>query len=804
MPTPPPPPVVDRHVPTPHLGVVFGYAPLSEEVILSWSYVLNSRFETDNVGDLQWGVAAGTTRSISTAAPLTETRSLGLTRTSTTGSVSAGILLSATTPVPGQTYLIWFPVRAAPGATNRDWTVTWRWLDPSQAVLAATTRTQTEGTGYVDVKGYTWIGILSTVPTGTTQCRVDVLVSNVPAGELHLLDGWYARMFGMDVASLLRARPGETRGRDSDQTGRFPASSHSWVLSNDDGAFTPDHPNAWPVSLRQQCTLVWEWEGLLYPGALGYSTGWKVTPTADGLSDVTLSASGVTSLFARRKIDTPLRAEVLLNRPSGYLPLAEPAEATAAGTLSGEGAIAALQADPDGSAGAAFGYTTSGSLIHSSADPGNGGRVLRFGADVSAGKGDVLNLSTVPGALYGGGGSGWTLAWWGVWANSATTQVFFRQVNSIGGQTGIQVDVTSRNIRLLTPTQSVAATYPGSGNDWGMVAVTYDPSVGSFGQMRIRVWWDGRAYDNPVVASLTLSASPWSNGAPFNAHFGGARSLSTGHVSNPLVGTAEHLALFTHVVADDAGNLVNVVGQTSGFVENEVIRAKVPLDLMGTWRTPLYLDDAGLTTMQQRNWPTQSNVYELASGYLADAAALMYESADGRLEMRNRHHRSNQTTPRFVLEGLLSPARRDLTVQLDEGAHRNVVEVARVNGGRWRLVDQASVDALEVTEATKIEPRVLDDSDAVALGQATLAAYSTPRADVREVVLLLYRGDSALIRAALCLNIGDLITVGDLPDTAPSESVTGFVEKIIPWSDGRLRAMCIKLLISPQDSVVSW
>ncbi len=477
--------------------------------------------------------------------PLAGTRSLTMTRTVGTGAGTIGWWATfniAGVDLTGRTYLFWLPIRPAAGGLNRVVHVTDDYLDADGEALAYTTHTQTEGDGYVDGRGYTWIGVLSLVgPVRPRFLRLSVAVEDVEPGELHHVDAWSVRYWGTEISGRLRDRPGERRGR-ADDLATFEAGTGSLLLKNDDGQLTPGGAG-YPVDLRQQIIMLWEWQGHLYPHFVGYTTEWESAPYLDGIGDVRVSFKDALDALSIRKIWPPHQSYILRDNPNGYLPLHEPSGSTAAGSIAGAGGTAVLRAGVAGSGGSDF-CGQSFEPVHNSGHTGDGDATcLTFNPDATGTLGDVLDCSAILGALPARGIPWtWTLRFAAV--STDVTRVIWR--TSVAQYydllTAFQIEQYSDNrLRVVcwqySSYEVVITTQRTYGTDspWTL-ELQYDPFAQGYGYGTVRL--------RIGIESITrvLTGDPWYPGTPDRAYLGGVlTSSSGGGVTFPWKARAAHL-----------------------------------------------------------------------------------------------------------------------------------------------------------------------------------------------------------------------------------------------------------------------
>ncbi|MEX5711837.1 hypothetical protein AB1484_26975, partial [Parafrankia sp. FMc6] len=795
-----PEPTVEPGVPTPHLGIVFDSGPLELLTLPSTALGPYSTFDVATIASLPaiiWG--AGTSPAISTVAPQAGATHLAITRTGSAGDISFILGIDfGDVAASGRNYLIWLPNRPAPGEPNRTVRVSATWLDTDEEVLSSDLIEQEQGTGYVTQEGYTWPGLRTTAPDGARHLVLGALVEGCDLGETHFVDSWPIRQFGVNVGSRLRARRGETRGRNSDLAD-FEAGTGKFVLNNHDGLFTPGG-DGYPVDLRQQVTLVWELDGLLYPGGVFYTDEWTNIPHADGVGDVQVDCVDGFELLAPIKLLPPHQAEIIYRAVGdSYLPLTEESGSRTAGDIAGDGGTAFLRAATAGTGGSDFGGQSFNPKLSSGHTGDGDATVLAFNdGDLTGGKGDVLEVTGLTSAIPKRG-QGWTfLVRLAIPASTGQYQIIYRNAleSNLPYLPGFQISVTPTGRIEVSAYSAVVIETPFryDVDTPYSLAVTYDPTVGRYGRIRIQI------YGSDI--SATLTNDPFSVvGTPTRAYLGGTYTPIGGNLTFPFRGRIQHV-LFANRVLPDA--IITYLEQhiSQGAPESESVRAATICEYAG-FALPYTRFDKGLSVLLAAHWADRTSLLQALRTTLGHAAGQLMMSADGRVMAHNRLHRATPT-PRFVFAGgQMSPARAGLSPRLDRSRLANTIVVSRPRGARYRLVDKPSRSKYGEVEAPARELHVQSDQEVYDHGRAVLRARATPRSEIKTVEFDL-AGRPQLARALLCLELGDYITAGDLPDTAGAAEIAGFVDKIESWSDGPLRAMRMRLSLSPVTSALTY
>jgi hypothetical protein len=731
---------------------------------------------------------------------LAGTQSMTMTRTGSTGTASWQVTANLDDlDMSSRTYLFWVPIRPADGAPTRTATLTVAWQTSAGGSLGTPdSHTQTEGDGYVSVQGYTWIGLLSTAPsTRPGRLVIQLSIAGVAVDEIHHVDGWYFRYYGIEIAGRLRDRPGETRGR-SDDLQRFEAGGGSLQLRNDDGQLTSGG-DGYDVGLRNQVTMLWEWGGHLYPHFVGYSGEWTGEPYLEGIGDVQVPLVDLFDVLSGKKIWPPYQSDILLDRPAGYLPLGEPQTSRVAGSIAGGGGSGVLRPASAGTGGSVFG-AQSFEPVQISTHTGDGDlSCLNLNPSATGGTGDVLDVSSVPGALPDGS-TPWVLTLRVQQATASGVQVIWRVIaDYLGLLTAFQLDYdSSGRVRVIAWTGStwdvvIQTTNAYDGSPWTL-EVKYDPAGGgTYGTVRLRI--------GPESISHTLTADPWAPGVPVHAYLGGIYDPSTADLTNPWVGQVAHLALWNTDVSDFRLDLHQTVISV-GFGELEKSRIEGILLFAGISQAYARID-AGLSPLLPAHRSGQTPVLTALQDAAAAAGGHLFMSADGRIMYHDRLHRGIPY-PRFIFDGDDAPLVGSVSPRLSRARLANTITVSRTGGATYRITDPASIAKYDEVEAPAVELAVQSEAEVEAYGKAVIKARATPRTEIRTLEWAA-TGKPSLLGKLLRLEIGDFIQAGDLPaDVVGTDFVTGFVEQIATSSDESLTDMRWRVSLSPASAQITY
>ncbi|MFI8890514.1 LamG-like jellyroll fold domain-containing protein [Streptomyces paradoxus] len=210
--------------------------------------------------------------------------------------------------------------------------------------------------------------------------------------------------------------------------------------------------------------------------------------------------------------------------------------------------------------------------------------------------------------------------------------------------------------------------------------------------------------------------------------------------------------------------------------------------------------DAGLSTLLTPSWSEGSTALEEVQLAAGDGSGYAFMDGDGRLTFHNRARR--QSAPvRYVLSDTAgTPFEPGLEFDMDGDQVVNEVAYKRPNGVESTLRDNTSIRTYG-RKSRSIELRVTEDSAVVDAAYSLVTFYANPIVRCDQVVLK-PTATPALFPIALGIEIGDRITLADLPDASPAPSFDYYVEAIDIQVDanGTAPIWVVTLSLSPASA----
>jgi hypothetical protein len=217
-----------------------------------------------------------------------------------------------------------------------------------------------------------------------------------------------------------------------------------------------------------------------------------------------------------------------------------------------------------------------------------------------------------------------------------------------------------------------------------------------------------------------------------------------------------------------------------------------------------YIYDAGMSTVQEPSWDTGATALDEIQTTAADAAGYAFIDGDGRLTYHSRVRRQSAAV-RYTLgdtSGL--PYEPGLSFVMDEAKILNEVTYKRTNGIAGTVRNADSV-ATYGRKSTSIERRITLDSEIQDAAYSLLNTYATPGVRCDQVTLNA-SATPGLFLIALGVEVGDRITLADLPTAAPDSSADFYVEavNIQATADGGTPEWTATLSLSPASASDVW
>jgi hypothetical protein len=519
----------------------------------------------------------------------------------------------------------------------------------------------------------------------------------------------------------------------------------------------------------------------------GYIEKWPVT--ADGLTaSVDVSAVDGFSVLGNTDLRAAMQAETLTTNPLGYWTLGDPVDSTRLENLASDQQPAKLVASKYGPGTPLLGAdsivakdtTTCYSLANVSATQGtvidicdNGSRNYPLGTDFSVGF--------------------WCLP---VRPSSGLYNTLFAAWSDTGAEfMSIRIDSTGKLEIRTTYTEGTQTTFTSS-----VALSTSAPShvVVTVEQGLTRLYVNGLYYQSdagPTPTNKDIRDLRW-------ASFAGRQAGSIyGEYAN---GRMAHLAIWDYRLAFADINPIWKLGDNGGvdFSEDEKTRIDRIATMANYQGETVY--DAGLSTIQGPDWSTGASALDELQGAAQDASGYIFMDGDGRLTYHNRARRQAATV-RFTLGDTVGlPWEPGLQFEMDDDRIINEVTYKRKNGIEGVLKDQASISAYG-RKSTSIELGVTSDQAIQDAAYTLLNTYAQPMVRCDSVTLKASATPN-LFLVALGVEIGDRITLTDLPTSAPDSELDFYVEAIdtdVSVSGGTLEWVAT-LSLSPADGSDVW
>jgi hypothetical protein len=517
----------------------------------------------------------------------------------------------------------------------------------------------------------------------------------------------------------------------------------------------------------------------------GYIEKWPVT--ADGLTaSVDVSAVDGFSVLGNTDLRRAMQSEILSTGPLGYWTGGDPVGSTRLENLVSDQQPAKLVASKYGGATPLLGAdsivakdsTTCYSLANVSSNQGTvvdicdgGARKYVLGTDFSVA---FWTNPTRP-------SSGQWVTLFAGWSDTGTEFMTIR-MDSSGF---VQVNTTFTDGTQTSFTSPLALSSSSS----HFIMVHVDQGV-------TRLYYDGdlrASYTGTLPANLDIRDLRW-------ASFGGRQAGAIyAEYSN---GRHGHFAVWDRRVSWAEQNAIWNLGQGPEVTESESARISRLAEYADfTGDTAL---DAGLSTLQGPSWDTGASALDELQGAAQDASGYIFMDGDGRLTYHNRQRRQSAVVRYELADSLGLPWEPGLQFEMDDDRIINEVSYKRTNGIEGVLKDQTSIAAYG-RKSTSIELGVTSDSSVQDAAYTLLNVYAEPMVRCDSVTLKA-SATPGLFLVALGAEIGDRITLSDLPTAAPDAELDYYVEAIDTnvSVDGGTLEWVTTLSLSPADGSDVW
>jgi len=563
----------------------------------------------------------------------------------------------------------------------------------------------------------------------------------------------------VDVTQWWRVSPAIsiTRGRQDEQ-GDVSPSKCTLTLDNSDGRFTagnvnsPYYPN---VKKGRRIRVSETWDGTTYRRFTGYVDSWPVT-WADASATVADAAISASSRLARLAKGTELRSiveeEYLQDDPAVYYTFGDAEGTTQAGNVSAttQPFCTAVQVGSGGGItfGTATGPSTDG-MTAAQFSPANqtNGFYMRalFPQPVITATDTTLVLECF---FLSSTANNQDLVRLNLANGLGTTSVLAIVGNKLRAASAPNLGA---NIYLLDSAASV--------ND-GLTHHAMVTETLSGGNLTAVLYLDG-----VQVATSTIAASSI---APRDQL---AMGGSVGSGFGMLNGVLSHVAVTGGTTAITAARAL--AHATSGLTGFSGERSDQRIDRLATYAgvpAAEVATETGLSTSIVNQVTNGKTALALMSDVVATESGVLFDARDGTLTFHGRGHRYGAATAMTLAGEILA-----IEPGLDDQGLVNDITVNRDAGVTVRIVDEASIDDYglyrdTVTLLTTLDSEVQDAASwKVGNGATPLVRIPVAQVDLGQAT-------SSQRAALLALEIGDRVTLANLPSQAPAASMDFFVE----------------------------
>jgi hypothetical protein len=517
----------------------------------------------------------------------------------------------------------------------------------------------------------------------------------------------------------------------------------------------------------------------------GYIEKWPVA--VDGLTaSVEVSAVDGFSVLSNTDLRAAMQAEILRAEPLGYWTLGDPVGSTRLENLANDQQPAKLLSSKYGPGTPLLGAdsivsrdaTTCYSLANVSSNQGTvvdiceaGTRVFPLGTDFTVG---FWTNPTRPSA------GSWVTLFQG-WADTGNELLKIRMDSN--GFLGVTTTYTDGTVTSFVSNSALSSGVS------HFIMVHIEQGV-------TRLYYDGDLRDSdtgPTPANKDIRDLRW-------ASFGGRQA---GTIANEYAnGRHGHLFIMDRRMSWQEQRDIWSLGQGAALTESENARIGRIAD-MAKYEGETALD-AGMSTLLEPDWSTGASALDELQGAAQDASGYLFMDGDGRLTYHNRARRQAAAV-RFTLgDSVGLPWEPGLQFEMDEDRIINEVTYKRTNGVEGVLKDQASIDAYG-RKSTSIELGVTSDQAVQDAAYTRLNTYAEPMVRCDSVTLKA-SATPGLFFVSLGVEIGDRITLTDLPTAAPDSELDFYVEAIDTdvSVNGSTLEWVTTLSLSPADGSDVW
>jgi hypothetical protein len=340
---------------------------------------------------------------------------------------------------------------------------------------------------------------------------------------------------------------------------------------------------------------------------------------------------------------------------------------------------------------------------------------------------------------------------------------------------------------LLYTWNDAASPSYATDNSWHHVVVTYQANT-----RNLRVYLDGDLQSSGTATStvnwqpgiLAVAGIYQPNSGVFGAQLWHGSLSNVAAWIRPLSATRVSL----HHAAGAGGTVYG--GDT------EVDRLTRILDWAGVPEQSRELDPA--RTVLQAMDTSEASALERAQSTVDDAMGLLLADGQSRIVYQNRSRRFNRRSVMTLSEITGSAPELDFTITVDEDKLYNEVKGTRPNGGTVRQIDPVS-QAAYGRKPFSINLSITSHEELRNAVAWVLSQYSRDRVRVSSVSFRAESSEKIARMATGLVQVGDVLTLDDLPDPSPVDTLELVVERVdvdISFTDQTWRVV---LQLSPHE-----
>ncbi|MEU9059008.1 LamG-like jellyroll fold domain-containing protein [Streptomyces sp. NPDC048430] len=490
----------------------------------------------------------------------------------------------------------------------------------------------------------------------------------------------------------------------------------------------------------------------------GYIEKWPVT--SEGLTATAdVSAVDGFSVLANTDLRTAFQDQVLSTGPTGYWTLADPVDSVRLENLADDQKPARLVPSKFGGGTAQFGAET---IVRN--DPATCYSLT----NIASNQGTVVDICEGGMRNYPLDAE-FSVGFWcqPVYPSSGETSTLFRSwADNANDHLSVQLNSSGRliaSMRFAEGISTATSTVSASSSKPTFVVVTVKTGLTS-------IWINGSLNVTSSIGTVMnedVRDMRWSS-------LGGAQAGSV--YESYANGRYGHLAVWNRSLTSTEILTMWRIGDYNGadFVEDEKARlTRIATMAIYNGETAF---DAPKSVLQGPSWSSGAKALDELQGAAEDASGYLFMDGDGRLTYHNRDRRQGAPVRFELSDSRGLPYEPGLQFEMDEDRIINEVTYRRVNGIEGVVKDQASIAAYG-RKSKSVELRVTSDSAVQDAAYALMNSYARPIVRCDSVTLKA-TATPGLFLVALGVEIGDRVTLSDLPSVAPESSLGYYVEAI--------------------------